>query len=329
MSDARVIDHVEAGQNATGEAIYTQTRKIPLRDSKGTVVGLQGIVWDVTDFKQAEDQLRFLNKSLEACVASRTAELATRNAELEQRNIDLDQYAYIASHDLQEPLRKLISFSQLLEQDVGAELGEAAQMDLFYIKEAARRMQQLVLDLLAFSRAGRAQMSRESVPLDECVDRALEALAVRIQESSATIQRMPLPQVCGDPTALAQLYQNLVGNALKFIRGRQPVIRLTAQRSGNAWTLGVSDNGIGIEPQYVQQIFAPFKRLHNRSEFEGTGIGLAICQTVVERHGGRIWVESELGIGSCFKFNLPAETVAPAVDAAEPRAELLAAAAGS
>jgi light-regulated signal transduction histidine kinase (bacteriophytochrome) len=245
-----------------------------------------------------------LNQSLEERVARRTQELAQRNSQLEQKNAELDQYAYIASHDLQEPLRKVISFSQLLEQDVGSELNEAASKDLYYIVEAAQRMRNLVQDLLAYSRAGSAAMNWETVSLDDCVDRALDAIALRMQETGARLTRDPLPDMQGDRTLLTQLYQNLICNALKFVRGRQPEIHLTAELDNDGWTLGVRDNGIGIGAEYTEQIFKPFQRLHSRSEYEGTGVGLAICQTTVERHGGAIWVESQPGVGSHFKFTL-------------------------
>ncbi|HWA99189.1 MAG TPA: ATP-binding protein, partial [Pirellulales bacterium] len=211
----------------------------------------------------------------------------------------------IASHDLQEPLRKIIAFSQLLEQDLGGELCEPARKDLYYIVDAAGRMRKLVQDLLAYSRAGRGAMTWEEVSLNECADQALDAIAIRIEETSAQISRDPLPTVHGDRTLLVQLYQNLIGNAIKFVRDRRPEIHLTAEVQAGEWILGVRDNGIGIAPQYRQQIFGPFQRLHSRSEYDGTGVGLAICQTTVERHGGKIWVESEPDVGSQFKFTLP------------------------
>jgi PAS domain S-box-containing protein len=313
----QTLDRVQASDAASAEAKYTHTRRAPLRNSKNELIGMQGIVWDVTELKRAEQQLLTLNQSLEERVAQRTEELAERNVQLEQKNAELDQYAYIASHDLQEPLRKVISFSQLLEQDVGAELNEAARKDLYYIVEAAQRMQKLVQDLLAYSRAGRSAMNWEMVSLEECADRALDALAMRIEETGAQVTRDPLPEVCGDRTLLTQLYQNLICNALKFVRGRKPEIRLTAEFGDDAcWTLGIRDNGIGIAPEYTKQIFAPFQRLHSRSEYEGNGVGLAICQTTVDRHGGSIWVESQPAVGSHFKFTMKCE---PAPDDPEPR----------
>jgi light-regulated signal transduction histidine kinase (bacteriophytochrome) len=276
-------------------------------DSKQSVVGLQEISWDITDLKRSEEQLRSLNASLEERVAERTRALREYAQRLEDKNEELDRFVYVASHDLQEPVRKLISFSQLLERDVDTDLNEKARRDLHYITDSARRMQQLVQDLLALSHADRSTMQQDWASLDDCAQRALDALAVRVEQTDASVVRETLPEVWGDHTMLTQLYQNLISNALKFIRpGNRPMVHLTAEREGDTWVLGVRDNGIGIEPQYATQIFAPFQRLHRRDQYEGTGIGLAICQTTVERHGGRIWVESTPGVGSQFKFTLPA-----------------------
>ncbi len=224
---------------------------------------------------------------------------------MERFNNELDQFTYVASHDLQEPVRNLISYSTLLKEDLGEELPEEVAEDLHYITSAASRMQHLVQDLLAFSRAGRAAVKKEPVSLDNCMAHAIDALRMRIEETGATIHCKSLPTVLGDATLLTQLYQNLLGNALKFVGSNQPEIHITVQQAGDMWTLGIRDNGIGIEPEYMEQIFKPFKRLHGMAEYEGTGIGLSICQKAVERHGGRIWVDSEPGEGCYFQFTLP------------------------
>ncbi len=293
---------------------------MPLHNSKKELIGTQGIVWDVTELKQAEQQLMELNYSLEQRVADRTWQLAERNSQLEQTNAQLDQYAYVASHDLQEPLRKMISFSQLLEQDVGEALNEQAKKDLYYIVDSARRMQKLVRDLLAFSRAGRAAMNWEKIDLNDCADAALDALALRIEETGAQLSRDPLPSVHGDLTLLTQLYQNLVGNAVKFVADRRPMVRLTAEFANDRWTFGVLDNGPGIASEYAQQVFTPFQRLHARGKFDGTGVGLAICQTAVERHGGAIWVESQVDVGFHFKFTLGSDCLSLAQEDCPPSA---------
>ena len=198
-----------------------------------------------------------------------------------------------------------ISFSDLLKIDLGGDLPERAAQDLRFINDAAKRMETLVQDLLRLSRSGRSELTFEKISLAECVDQALEMLSMAIEDSGAQINRVELPDVVADRTMMTQLYQNLIGNALKYISpDRLPEIQITVESSDGGLVLGVSDNGIGMESQYLEQIFAPFKRLHGREQYPGTGIGLAICRKTVERHGGRIWVESVPGKGSEFKFTL-------------------------
>lgn len=275
-----------------------------------TVAGvvLVSCMYVVARFTQhVEEDLRRAHGELERCVRQRTAELEYANQELRRRNAELDEFTYVASHDLQEPLRKLIAFSSLLPRDSGHDLPEKARTDLEFIADAAQRMQSLIQDLLTLSRTGKSAMKHERVSLSACVDRALEALAAPIEETGAEISRDELPDAVGDASMLTQLYQNLIGNALKFsARVRRPMVHLTAEQDNGQWILGVQDNGIGIEPEHTEQIFAPFKRLHGRDEYVGTGIGLAICRKAVERHGGRIWVESEPDRGAHFKFTLSA-----------------------
>ena len=254
---------------------------------------------------RADEELRCAHDELAGRVGQRTAELEYANQELRRRNAELDEFTYVASHDLQEPLRKLTAFSSLLPRDSGRDLPEKAREDLEFITDAAQRMQLLIQDLLTLSRTGKSAMKHERVSLSACVDRALEALAAPIEETDAEISRDELPDAVGDASMLTQLYQNLIGNALKFnARVRRPMVHLTAEQDDGQWILGVRDNGIGIKPEYAEQIFAAFKRLHGRDEYAGTGIGLAICRKTVERHGGRIWVESEPDKGSHFKFTL-------------------------
>lgn len=243
-------------------------------------------------------------KQAEAALTYHLVELARMNAEL-------DEFTYVASHDLQEPVRKLIAFSDWLRRDLGTALPPRAAQDLEFIADAAQRMQRLVQDLLALSRTGKTAMTMDRVKLDDAVDRALEALSLRIRDTGATVTRDPLPTVSGDLTLLTQLYQNLIGNALKFTGDKPPEIHLSAERQADGkWVLGVRDNGIGIKPQYAEQIFQPFRRLHGRGKYEGSGIGLAICRKVVERHQGMIWVESGEGKGAHFKFVLHADSAA-------------------
>jgi len=223
--------------------------------------------------------------------------------ELSRTNRQLEEFTYVASHDLQEPLRKIQKFSQMLEKDLGASLPEAARQDLAFITDGTSRMQQLLLDLLAFSRLGRDSVEFAPISLGQVVDQALANLAVSIEEKQAYFERDALPEVAGDFALLVELYQNLIGNALKY-NEKRPAIRITAIREDGRWVFGVQDNGIGIDPAYAQQIFAPFKRLHGRGRYQGTGIGLAICRKVAEVHNGAIWVESREGRGAHFRFTL-------------------------
>jgi len=246
---------------------------------------------------------------LEAVRLAQLRQQERLNRELAQRNKDLEEFAYVASHDLREPLRKMISFSDLLERDLGDPVPEKVARDLRFIRAGAERMRKLVEDLLTLSRAGRSPKQRQQFALERCVDEALEALQVKIDETGASFERDALPEVWGDPTVLTQLYQNLISNAIKFSDKGPPRIRITAEKAGERWILGVADNGIGIKPEYATQIFQPFRRLHGPGEYEGSGIGLAICRKAVERHGGEIWVESEPQCGSHFKFHLGQRTV--------------------
>lgn len=276
----------EPFEGKDGKRIWIETIKSPIFDENGQVIGTVGTARDVTQRKLDEEALK-----------NHVSELARMNAEL-------DEFTYIASHDLQEPLRKLLAFSDWLRRDLGDALPPRAAKDIGFITESAARMQSLVQDLLTLSRAGKTSMVREWVALDEVVDRALNALELRIQDSGAEIGRDPLPSVLGDPILLTQLYQNLIGNAIKFVSCAPPRVYLTSEHLNGEFVLGVKDNGIGIKPEHAREIFQPFKRLHGRGEYDGSGIGLSICRKVIERHHGRIWVESEEGFGAHFKFVL-------------------------
>lgn len=260
---------------------------------------LQALAWVASVMAMGIDRI-----CISDALARSIAKVVRMNKSLRRKNAELDELTYVASHDLQEPLRKLIAFSSLLRQDVGNNLPERAETDLGFIVDAATRMHMLVQNLLELSRTGNAVMRREQVALDTCANRAVEALTTRIQATGATVSRDALPTVWGDGALLTQLYQHLLGNALKFRSTHRPLIALTVELQEGQTVLGVKDNGIGIQPEYHEQIFAPFKRLHGRGEYEGTGIGLAICRKTVERHQGRIWVESDAGQGAHFKFTL-------------------------
>lgn len=226
--------------------------------------------------------------------------------ELERSNGELQRFAYVASHDLQEPLRTVASYVQLIERRYGDRLDADGKDFMAFIVDGARRMQSMVNDLLTLSRVGERGADLVPTSADEALDRAMRDLALALSESGATVTRAPLPTVRGDARQLEQLFANLLGNAMKFAGSHPPRIEITAHRVGPQWAFSVRDHGIGIEPEYFDRIFVIFQRLHSRDEYPGTGIGLALCKKIVERHGGRIWVESELGRGATFNFTLHA-----------------------
>jgi PAS domain S-box-containing protein len=227
-------------------------------------------------------------------------------ADLARSNAELEQFAYVASHDLQEPLRMVSSFTQLLARRYQGKLGEDADEFIGFAVDGAQRMQELINDLLTYSRVGTRGLELQAVDLSQVVDQVVTDLAAATAEAQASVTRDTLPTVLGDPIQLRQLFQNLIANGIKFRRpGQPPLVHVSAIQAGGAWQFSVSDNGIGIEPQYQERIFALFQRLHSRAEYPGTGIGLAICKKIVERHGGQIRVDSEPGRGATCVVRLP------------------------
>lgn len=237
--------------------------------------------------------------------------LAEQAAELRRSNRDLEQFAYVASHDLQEPLRKVASFTQLLAKRYSGQLDERADQYIDFAVDGAKRMQRLIQDLLEFSRVGRQSGAAAPVDLDHALDRALDQLSERLRQAGATVTREGLPQVRGHETLLVQLLANLVGNAVKFASPeRPPTVQVSAERLTDGWQVEVRDNGIGIDPRYADRVFVIFQRLHPKEVYEGTGIGLALCARIVEQHGGRIWVEPVQPPGASIRFTVPDEGVA-------------------
>jgi signal transduction histidine kinase len=241
-----------------------------------------------------------LNRELEERVRARTASL-------ERSNSDLQQFAYVASHDLKEPLRMITSYTTLLEESSREKLTPDERKFLNFAAEGTRRMQALINDLLAYTQAGAQDPARMPAKLNDVLEQARYSLLASIRETSAEIVAEPLPEAEVDPLKMSLVFQNLISNAIKFRRpGEKPRIHVRADRQGSEWRIAVHDEGIGFDQQYADKIFAAFKRLHSRAEYPGTGIGLAICKRIVEGHGGRIWAESKEDSGATFYFTLPA-----------------------
>lgn len=269
-------------KRSTGEVRFVHEKCEHFCDKTGRVIRSVGMVHDITERKRAEERLRRSNENLE-------------------------QFAYVASHDLQEPLRTMASYSQLLERRYKDKLDKDANDFIDFIVDAASRMQRLITDLLAYSRLRHIETSGDFVDCNKVLSRVLASMKQGIAESNASVTFDNLPVIKGHEVNLIQLFQNLIGNAIKFCAGNDCRIHISAKRNEGEWLFSVKDNGIGIEPQYQEKIFMIFQRLHKKDEYSGTGIGLAICKKIVENHGGKIWVESELGKGSIFYFTIPAE----------------------
>jgi PAS domain S-box-containing protein len=271
-----------------------------VRGEQERAIRMVGTVQDITEQKRVEERLQ---QSLNAL--ARAKAVTERQAfELAAKNSDLEQFAYIASHDLQEPLRSAAAYAQLLRRRYQGRLDSDADDFIGFIVENVGRMQRLIEALLEYSRAGQ-KPSMKTVDCEECLSASLSNLQRTLQETSAQVTRDPLPKVSGDATRLTQLFQNLIGNALKYRGNEPPRIEIEARREDSHWRLTVRDNGVGIDPQFHERIFEMFQRLHTPQERPGTGIGLALCKKIVEGHGGRLWVESQPGRGAAFHFTLP------------------------
>jgi len=234
-------------------------------------------------------------------------EIQRYTKELERSNKELQQFAYVASHDLQEPLRMVGSFLQLLERRYSPQLDSDAKDFINYAVDGAKRMQNLINDLLEYSRVGTRGKPFIKTNLNDVVAQAKNNLRIAIKENNANIKCDKLPTIFGDGSQLVQVFQNLIGNAIKFHGEKSPEINISSIRKNGNCEILVKDNGIGIDPQYKDRIFLIFQRLHNREDYPGTGIGLAICKRIIERHGGAIWVESQIGEGSTFHVSVPAK----------------------
>jgi PAS domain S-box-containing protein len=266
-----------------------------VRDDDGNFVMSRSTVFDITERVRAR------------------AELAGVATDLQRSNTELEQFAYAASHDLAEPLRTISSFGQMLSRRYADELDEKGQRFLGHITEGAARMQRLIDSMLVYSRIGRTESVRTEVDARKLVEQVVASLGAAIEATGARVDVGALPPVIASPDQLGQVFQNLLANALKFAApDRPPELAVSAEREEGAWRFTVADNGIGVEPRHADRIFQMFQRLHTRDEYEGTGIGLALCVRVAERHGGRVWVDSEPGVGSRFHFTIADPQESPA-----------------
>lgn len=258
-----------------------------VKDQQGTVIGAVAVNRDITDQLKIEEALRERTRSLEAS------------------NEELAQFAYAASHDLQEPLRMITSYLQLIAQRYQDQLDDEAMEFIGYAVDGAKRMRQLIVDLLTYSRIGQQNQGVGQVELEKILQQVLFNLEVQIQEANIAITHDPLPTITADKTQMLQLLQNLISNAIKFRKDESPKVHISAQQEPARWVIQIADNGIGMQPEFTKKIFAIFQRLHTREEYPGTGIGLAICKKIVQKHKGEIWVDSEPGVGSTFSFSIP------------------------
>ena len=253
------------------------------------------------------DLLRIIGEMFVNAIQRSIAEqdLLEQTSILARSNADLEQFAYVSSHDLQEPLRTMSVFLQLLRAKYDGKLDDQARQFIEVAVSSARRMQELIHDILTFSKVGRLELTEDNLQLSEIVDLATANLQRLIQETNAKVEFENLPEVFGDRFQLVQLLQNLISNAIKYKSSRNPHIHISGEKVDNGWQIGVRDNGIGIDSRYFDKIFQVFQRLHSREQYSGTGIGLAVAKKIIERHGGRIWVDSRVGEGSTFYFTLP------------------------
>lgn len=320
MTDLKYDIQVPVSEGGVFEERFWTTINIPILNSSGEVIYILMRIQDVTEFVKLKQQHQLEKKKHSMLEARLMAEFYERtqnndfiNKQLQQTleglnrsNMELEQFAYIASHDLQEPLRMVASFTQLLERRYKDALDKDAREFIQYAVDGAQRMQAQLNDLLVYSRVTREKNPFEQINLESALESVLNNISITIEEKKVEITHDPLPTVYGNKIQMVQLFQNLLLNGIKFQpKNQQARLHISATMNGKEWLFSVRDNGIGIESPYLDKIFIIFKRLHTRAEYEGTGVGLAVCKKIVDRHGGKIWVESEVGKGTTVYFTLP------------------------
>ena len=316
FTEGFVRDYPLAIRHTSGRVTDVLYHATAYRDEAGDIQGVFATAWDITELKRAEENLRRAHDELEQIVQERTRDLQEEieehkvtEEELRRSNKELEQFAYVASHDLQEPLRTVTSSLGLIESWYKNKLGAEADTFITYAVDGAKQMQQLIKDLLEYSRVTTRGEVFAPVHCEDVVQSAIENLKVSIEESEVkiTLPDKPLPTVVGDKTQLTQLFQNLIGNAIKFRSEQLPEVQIDVGLDGvgNTWQFSIKDNGIGMDMEYADKIFTIFQRLHTTEQYKGTGVGLALCKKIIERHNGEIWVDSKQGKGSTFYFTLP------------------------
>lgn len=279
-----------------GSIYWVDTTIVPTAGARGKPRQYVTIRTDITQRKFTEQAL-----------ARAALELSRRDEELARSNVELEQFAYVASHDLQEPLRTIANYTQLLAERYRGKLDKQADKYIAYSVDSAVRMQSLIHDLLEFSRVGKGEIECSATDCGTVVEEVLKNLQAAVKESGAVVNWNSLPVVMIDPGQLTQVFQNLIANAIKFHGAETPVIQIDSEKKEHEWVLTVSDNGIGVPTESWHDIFVIFRRLHTRTEYAGNGIGLSICKKIIERHGGKIWIEAQALPGTRFKFTLPSE----------------------
>ena len=306
LERGRVTDYALAIRHVSGKITDVLYNASLYRDEKGSVTGVFAAARDVTERKRVEQELAAYRQHLEEMVAQRTGELRTTNTRLEGANAELETFAYSVSHDLRTPLRAVDGFSRILQEDYAPKLDPEGQRIVNVIREATKKMAQMIDDILAFSRAGRLELSIRPIDMNELVREVLRSLAPALAGSDVKVEIQPLPASKGDASMIQRLWTNLLDNAIKFTRTKPGgAIEVSAQAGDHETIYYVKDNGVGFDMQYAHKLFGVFQRLHGPDEFPGTGIGLAIVKRIVERHGGRVWAQGKVGQGATIYFALP------------------------